>query len=134
MAATPRGEGLLASSKGMLSTLLGILRTRLALLATEVEEEQLRVGGILWHGVLAAFFLGFGLVFLAIFLTVLLWDSYRLLVLGGATAVFFMGAAYFFTSLRRILEAKSPLFSASLAELHKDRQALDADAERDARP
>ena len=42
MAATPRGEGLLASSKGMLSTLLGILRTRLALLATEVEEEQIR--------------------------------------------------------------------------------------------
>ena len=134
MAVTPQAEGLLASSKGMLSTMLGILRTRLALLATEVEEEQIRVGTILWHGVLAAFFLGFGLVFLAIFLTVVLWDSNRLLVLGGAAAVFLAGAVFLFTRLQRGLEAKSPLFSASLAELQRDRQVLDTDAERDSRP
>lgn len=134
MPTTPQGEGLLASSKGMLSTVLGILRTRLALLATEVEEEQIRISGILWHSVLAAFFLGFGLVFLAIFLTVLLWDSYRLLVLGASALVFLLGGAFAFARARRGLRSESSLFSASLVELKKDRQALDTDAGRDVAP
>lgn len=130
MASAPQGEGLLASSKGLLSTMLGILRTRLELLVTEVEEEQLRLSHIFWHGVLATFFLGFGLVFLALFLTVLLWDSYRLLVLGGAAACFLLGGTYAWSRAMRALNNKSGLFSASLAELQKDRQALGADTGR----
>ncbi len=134
MAVAPHKEGLLASSKGLLSTMLGMLRTRLELLHTEVEEEQIRVGGILWHGVLAALLLGFGLVFLALFLTVLFWDSNRLLVLGGAATVFLLGGGLALNRARRGIQAGCGLFSASLAELKKDRQALDGDTEQDTAP
>lgn len=134
MAVAPQKEGLLASSKELLSTMLGILRTRLELLHTEVEEEQIRVGGILWHGMLAALLLGFGLVFLALFLTVLLWDSNRLLVLGGAATVFLFGGVLALTRAMHGIQTGSSLFSASLAELDKDRQALDGDTGRDAAP
>ena len=65
-----------------------------------------------------------GLVFLATFLTVLLWDSHRLLALGVFSALF-LGAGIICLSLAMSLaRSGSKLFSASLAELRKDREAL----------
>lgn len=119
------GAGLAHSLRRLAGTLLAILQTRLELLATEVEEEKLRLGGLLAHAVAAFFFLGFGFVLLALLLTVLLWDSHRLLALGVATALFLgVGGASAFVVVRRA-QAGSRLFAASLAELARDRDALD---------
>ncbi|HTH95329.1 MAG TPA: phage holin family protein [Rhodocyclaceae bacterium] len=116
--------GLLASVKGLLGTSLTLLQTRLQLLATELEEEGQRLLAlILWGGV-AVLALGAGLVFVAVFLTVLWWDSNRLLVLGVFAALFVgLGCVATFVAYR-LAGSTSGLFSASLAELSKDRAAL----------
>jgi uncharacterized membrane protein YqjE len=118
------GGGLAHSLRRLAGTLLAILQTRLELLATEVEEEKLRLGSLLGFAAAAFFFLGFGVLLLALLLTVLLWDSHRLLALGAMTALFLgAGAVSAFVALRRA-SAGSKLFAASLAELARDRDAL----------
>ena len=82
------GSGVGARLRGYAADALGILQTRLELLATEVAEERLRLGTFLGYAATAFFFLGFGALMLALFFTVLLWDSHRLLALGIFTALF----------------------------------------------
>jgi uncharacterized membrane protein YqjE len=116
--------GLYASVKGLLGTSLTLLQTRLQLLATELEEERERLLALLLWGAVAVLALGAGLVFLAIFLTVLFWDDNRLLVLGIFSALFLglgFAAVYLTCTLGR---SPSGLFSASMAELSRDRAAL----------
>lgn len=116
--------GLLARSKGLLGASLDLLKTRLELFVVEAQEEQARLGAILTQGVIAAFFLCFGLLFLAVFFTVLFWDSNRLLVLGMVSAVFLTVGAAAFLRVRQEAARESRLFAASLAELRRDLAAL----------
>lgn len=103
---------------------LGILQTRLELLATEVQEEKIRLGSLLAYAAAAFFFLGFGAVLLALFLTVLLWDSHRLLALGAFTAVFLAIGLIAALAAARIGRQGSRLFAASISELAQDREML----------
>lgn len=120
----PAAAGLFASLRGLLATAADLSRTRLELLATELEEEKLRLLELLAYGLAALFFLGFGVVLLVIFLTVLWWDSNRLLASGVFGAIFLCcGIAAVFQALR-LIRRKSGLFAASLAELAQDRAAL----------
>lgn len=124
MVDTARSGGLFASLRGLLTTGLGIAKTRLELLATELEEEKARLLGLLVYGAAAFVLLAAGLIFLAIFLTVLLWDSNRLLVLGIVTALFLGGGGVALMVSLGLARSKSRLFAASLAELERDRAAL----------
>ena len=119
-----RATGLFASLRNFAATLTAVAQTRLELLANEVEEEKLRFGQLLLFGSIALFCLAVGSVFLAIFITVLLWESHRLLVLGGLAALFFSLGGVAVVMFRARASAGSRLFSASLAELGKDRQQL----------
>jgi len=112
------------SLRGILDAGLHAVQTRLELLGVELQEEKLRLAALLLNTVLAAVLLGFGLVFLVIFLTVLLWDDYRLLALGLATAILIGGGLFTAANAARELRRDSKLFSASLAELRRDRAAL----------
>lgn len=112
-----------ASLRGLLATALALLQTRFELLSTELEEEKLRLLGLLAYGAAAFFLINAGIVFLAIFLTLLWWEN-RLLVIGGCMAVFLScGSAALFLA-RRQIQGGSRLFAASLAELKQDREAL----------
>jgi len=123
-AGAAHATGLFASLRNFAATLTAVAQTRLELLANEVEEEKLRFGQLLLFGSIALFCLAVGSVFFAIFVTVLLWDSHRLLVLGGL-AVFFLGCGGLAVVMFRARASSgSRLFAASLAELGKDRQQL----------
>lgn len=124
MNAPPPGSGLFASLRGLLHTAVGLLRTRLELLATELEEEKLRLLTLLACGAIAIFLLGIGIVLLVLFLTILWWDSHRLLVIGGFTALFLLGGSAALLLALRQIRSGSRLFEASLAELMQDHQAL----------
>lgn len=126
MSDTPH-KRLSASLRGLIDSALATVQTRIELLVVEVREEKLRAASFLFNTVLAALFLAFGVVFLAVFLTVLWWDEHRLLVLGISTAVLF--AAGLLTASRASHEFKRSgrLFSASLAELTQDRKAVGRD-------
>ena len=125
---TPGGAGsragLFASLKGLFGTSLGLLHNRLQLLGVELAEERLRLLSLLTYGAIAFICLSAGLVFLAIFITVLLWESNRLLALGVFSALFLgAGLASVLVAMSHA-RAGSTLFTASLAELSKDREAL----------
>ena len=120
--ATPGSVG--ARLRGHLAAALGILQTRLELLATEVAEEKVRLGSLLGFAAAAFFFLGFGAVLLALFLTVLLWDSHRLLALGIFTALFLAIGILAALAAARIGRQGSRLFAASIAELAQDREMI----------
>jgi uncharacterized membrane protein YqjE len=116
--------GLFASLRNFAATLTAVAQTRLELLANEVEAEKLRFGQLLLFGSIALFCLAVGSVFLAIFVTVLLWDSHRLWVLGGLAVLYFSLGGAAVVMFRARASAGSRLFAASLAELDKDRQQL----------
>lgn len=126
MSTLPPGEGLLASLRGLFATALALLQTRVELLATELEEEKLRLLSVLVFGFAALLLLSIGTVFLAIFLTLLFWDTHRLLVIGCATLVFLVGGSGAWLLAQRQIRSGSRLFAASLAELQQDRNALQA--------
>lgn len=119
--------------RGYTAGAIGILQTRLELLSTEFQEEKLRLGTLLGYAAAAFFFLGFGAVLLALFLTVLLWDSHRLLALGIFTALFLAFGIIAALAAARIGRQGSRLFAASIAELAQDREMLRPDDEPEAR-
>lgn len=119
--------GLFASLKGLLGTSVGLVQNRLQLLGIELAEERVRLLSLLAYGAIAFICLGAGLVFFAMFVTVLLWDSNRLLALGVFSALFLAaGSLTLMLALGRA-KAGSNLFSASLAELRRDSDKLAAD-------
>lgn len=119
-----RATGLLASLRRLLATFAEILHTRLEILSVELEEEGGRLRELFLYALVALFFLGFGLLLLTLFVVVLFWDSHRLPVLAGITALYLVigvGAALMVLDK---LKARPRLFAATLAELGKDRERL----------
>ena len=119
-----RGRGLLESLTTLAATLVAIAHTRLGLLSADLEEDREHLFSLLVLALAALFFLGVGVVLATILLVVAFWDTHRLLVLG-ALAGFFLAAgmaAWAFAMYKT--RTKPRLFSASLAELIKDRQQL----------
>lgn len=119
-----QAAGLLSSLRGFAASGVALVRTRLELLKIESREEVGRVAGLLLWG-MAAVLLGLvGAVFLAVFVTVLLWETQRVLALGIFSALFLAAAAVASASALRLYRQGSRLFAASLAELHHDEDAL----------
>ena len=112
------------SLHGIVDAGLQTAQTRLELLAIELQEEKLRLAGLALNAVLAGLLLGFGLVFLMVFLTVLFWEEHRLLALGISTAVCVGGGLLAASNAARAFRSGTKLFSASLAEFARDRAAL----------
>ncbi|OHC62904.1 MAG: hypothetical protein A2040_01455 [Rhodocyclales bacterium GWA2_65_19] len=117
-------RGLFASTKGLLGTGITLLQKRLELLGVELAEERVRLLSLLAYGAAAFVCIAVGLVFLAIFLTVLLWESNRLLTLGVFSALFLGAGITSLTLTMSLARSGSKLFSASLAELRKDSETL----------
>ena len=117
-------SSLMESIKRLLSTLASIVSTRLELLANEFQEERLHLTQMLVLALFTLFCFGIGVLLLTAFIVVLFWDEHRLAVLGTLSVVFFALGVLTALLLRGRMEAKSKLFSVSLAELAKDREHL----------
>ena len=118
------GSGLMGSVKRLTSTLTTLVSTRLELLANELQEERLRLTQMLLFTLAALFCFGMFLLLLTIFIVVLFWDDHRLAVLGALSIIFFASGSLAVILLRGKAQEKSRLFTASLAELTKDREQL----------
>lgn len=119
-------SGLFASTKGLLGTGVTLLHNRLELLGVELAEEWVRLVSLVTYGAIAFVGIAAGLIFLSIFLTALLWESNRLLALGVFSTLFLGTGIASLVLAMNVARAGSKLFSASLAELRKDRDALSA--------
>jgi uncharacterized membrane protein YqjE len=126
MADSSSRGGLFASLRGLAATGLALLQNRLELLAVEIQEEKTRAFSLAAYSVAAVILLGGGAIFLAVLVTVLLWESNRLLALGVFSALFLGGGLVCLLTALRLARMPSSLFVGSLAELVKDRAAAEA--------
>jgi uncharacterized membrane protein YqjE len=104
--------------------LLSLIQVRLELLSAEVSAEIRRVlRGLLW-ALLALLFAALGLLMAALTLVIALWEHDRLLaslwVMGGFLTI--AGISAFM--VWRTLNKEPKLFSRSIDELRRDRDAI----------
>lgn len=117
--------GLVELLKASIGTLVAIVHTRLELAATELEEERQRLEQMLAFLIGCIFCVCIGTLLLTLFFIVAYWDTpQRMAVLGAVTAAYFLGAVVLGLRVRHQIRAKPRLFSATLAELYKDRSSL----------
>jgi uncharacterized membrane protein YqjE len=116
----PQANGLLESLKRLTGTLLSIFQTRLELFANELEAERVRVWQMLLFGSVAFFLFGMAIMLLTVFATAVFWNSYRLEVLCGLTALFLSLGLLVWNELHRAARERPKLFSTSLDELADD--------------
>ena len=119
-----RPEPLLASLRTLAGTVLAVVQTRLELLSTEFEEERARIAELLVLAVCAAVCFAFAAFLLVLFIVVFFWDSHRLLTIGILAGAFALSGGFVLAAIRRRASEHPPLFSASIDELRKDRDAL----------
>jgi uncharacterized membrane protein YqjE len=105
-------------------TLLSFVLTRTQLAATELEEQGLRLIEIVIWLTIALFFLGVAVVFAAVLVVLLFWDSNRLLAAGLLAAIFVAISAGAALLARQRLSERPKLLAATLAELERDRDML----------
>ena len=79
-------------------------------------------------GVLGAVMTAFGVIFLALLITVWLWDSHPLLALGVFTALFLGGGIVALLTAQGKLRGLVEMFGATRDELRRDQQRLRGDA------
>jgi uncharacterized membrane protein YqjE len=115
---------LFESLKTLSVSLVGIVHTRLELLSTDIAEEREHLITLLLLVQLALFFLGVGVLLLALLIVVAFWESHRLLAVGGLTGLFLLASAGTAWLAVHKTRTRPRLFAASLAELSKDRQHL----------
>lgn len=116
-------ESLGSAVRGWLHDAAELLRVRLALLGVEAAEHAQAVAEAMGAAVAAAVLLALGFGFLAVLLTVLLWDSHRLLALAVFAAVFLtLGGLVLAWAQRRLRGVH--WFAASTAELVRDMERL----------
>lgn len=122
--ADPAPERVTQALRGWLHDGVALLRVRLELFGVEAREHALASIELLLAGLAALLFLGLGLGFFAVLLTVLLWDSHRLLALAVFSTLFLTLGLVALVLLRRRWQTTQRWFDASLEELRQDDQRL----------
>lgn len=123
--ASEAAPGLFASLRMLSAGVVGMVHTRLALLSTDIAEAREHLIARMVLIQLALLFVGLGTLLLALLIVGALWPQ-RLLalgVLGGLFVAIGAGVAWFAAHKVR---TGPRLFEASLGELSKDGQHLDA--------
>lgn len=124
-------SGLFASLCRLLSTVLEMAQVRLDLFGTELELEKRRLyDGLLW-GALALLIVGVGLVLLSGFVILLFWDGYRLAAVGTMAIIFLLLGGMLMHKARQRLRNPSGIFNASLGELKRDQNSLQASSQHE---
>jgi uncharacterized membrane protein YqjE len=118
--------GLLDSLKALARSLLAMGQTRLEILGSEIEEQRSILLREVLLAIIAAFCLGLGIVFAALFFVFLFWDdpALRLAVICIFALVFLVAAAVLFFMAREVGRDRPRIFSATTEELARDRETL----------
>ena len=111
---------ILAAVGRVASTLVAMVGTRLELAAVEFQEDARRLLGYLAWSLLAVFLAAGSIMLVALFVILLFWDTYRLQAVAGMAALLGIAALLIVSNVRSRLNAQTPLFADTLAELRKD--------------
>jgi uncharacterized membrane protein YqjE len=116
--------GLVHSAQSLLAGLIALGRTRLELFGTELQEELTRLFFTLIGAMAVLLLAALGLGFSGLAVLVLLDGESRALAAAAMGVVFLLGAFAAAWSMRRLTREKPRTFSATLAELERDREAV----------
>ena len=129
MAKDPSSSGGAESRvRGWVANILELAEVRLELLTIEARVGVQRLVLVCVYGVLGAMLAAFGVIFLALLITVWLWDSHPLLALGVFTALFLGGGIVALLTAQGKLRGLVEMFGATRDELRRDQQRLRGDA------
>ena len=120
----PPAGGPLAALRGLADGLLGAVRERLELFSLELQEEKLRFfQALIWLSatIFAAMLV---IVFASLTLVYLFWETARVQVLAGLTALYLAAFLLLLQRGRRAMRERSRPFAATLAELGEDRACI----------
>lgn len=119
-------KGLLGSLAEFVTILISIAHTRLEILSLDIEEDRAQLLSLLALYVIAMFCLIVGLVISIILVVLVLWMNHHLIALSLVAGFFFLvGAVICYLAIHKT-KNKPRIFSASLLELLKDKEKLDA--------
>ena len=116
--------GLFDSLRRLLRTSLELAEVRLELLVSDLEFEKLRFVEAALRALLGLMLLGLGMVLVAGFVLLLLWDSHRLAALGVLALLCLGGGAGLLLAAKRRLQQGQGMLAATRAELHRDQAGL----------
>jgi uncharacterized membrane protein YqjE len=112
--------GLFESVRALLETLVAMARTRAELLGNELEQELLRIVGMLVGAMVVLALAGLALLFAALTIVATFWDTNRIAAMALVAAGFLLlaGVAYIVTRQRG--QRTTRLLVATLDELERD--------------
>jgi len=104
--------------------LLAVVQDRLKLVSIEVQEEKFRlIRTFVW--ISAAVFAGMlTITFASLTLVYLFWETARVAVLGGLTALYAGALTVIIVAFRRYLARQPNPFAATLHEIGEDRACI----------
>jgi uncharacterized membrane protein YqjE len=113
-----------AAAGRIAATLVAMVGTRLELAAVEFQEDARRLLGYAAWTLLAVFLAAGACMLAALFVIVIFWDSYRLQAVAAMAILFGLAGTVILMKVRAGLNSQAPLFSATLAELRHDVDAI----------
>lgn len=117
--------GLLAALQRLGTHGLELLQLRLSLLGTELEAEKLRLTQALLRMLVVVLMLGVCLAMISVTVLLLCPEAWRWLAALLLAAGFGLGAWLLWRQVQAELSAPGGLFATSLAELQRDRDAME---------
>ena len=112
------------SIRTTLATTAKLVRTRLDIISTELEEQREWLQNLILFGMAGLFFISLGLVLVTLFVVTLFWDTHRVAVLGGFSALYLGVGIWATITFRNALQKRPKLFAVTTQELAKDEAQL----------
>ena len=116
-----------ARVRGWVANILELAEVRLELLTIEARIGLQRLILVCVYGVLGAVLAAFGIIFLALLITVAMWATHPLLALGVFTTLFLGGGLVLMILARGKLRGLVEMFSVTREELRRDQHRLRGD-------
>ena len=113
-----------SSPRRLGAAVLGLLHSHVELFGIELQEQKARTVSLLLFAGLALVFGLLLLIGLSVLVLILVWDTYRLTGIIGLCLFYTLAAAFCGLRLKAAVFDESSPFSATLAELAKDRERL----------
>ena len=116
--------GMMDSIRTTLATTAKLVRTRLDIISTELEEQREWLQNLIIFGMAGLFFISLGLVLVTLFVVAMFWETHRVAVLGGFSALYLGIGIWAVITFRNMLHKRPKLFAATSQELAKDEAHL----------
>lgn len=116
--------GIFGAMRGIGPAFIALIKTRIELLGIELAEERSRLGVIAILGAGALLCAGMLLLLANLFVLAWFWDGHRFQAIAGLIVLHGAGLAACALAIKARVDARPPMFEATIAELKADLEAV----------